>query len=121
MYVRHICCGHMSSDRELRKGSAEILILSLLEERDRHGYELAKLIERRSDGALKFHVASLYPILYRLERRALIQGRWIEKSGERRRRFYRLTAQGARRLATERRSWSSFLSVLAKVARLRQA
>jgi transcriptional regulator len=111
----------MSSDRELRKGSAEMLIMSLLEERDRHGYELAKLIDRRSDGALTFHVASLYPILYRLERRGLIQGRWIEKSGERRRRFYRLTAPGAKRLAAERRSWSSFVSVLTKVARLRQA
>src|SRR4030095_639769 len=103
MYLRHICCGPMSSDRELRKGSAEILILSLLEERDRHGYELAKLIERRSDGALEFPVASLYPILYRLERRALIQGRWIEKSGERRRRFYRLNTQGAERPAGQRR------------------
>src|SRR5438270_7341236 len=111
----------MSTDRELRKGSAETLILALLEERDRHGYELAKLIDRRSDGALKFHVASLYPILYRLERRGLIQGRWIEKSGERRRRFYRLTADGERTLASQRRSWKTFLSALTRVARLRQA
>src|SRR5436190_22957485 len=100
----------MSTDRELRKGSAEMLIMSLLEERARHGYDLAKLIERRSDGRLKFHVASLYPILYRLERRGLIQGRWVEKSGERRRRFYRLTAHGGRTLTSQRRSWSHFLS-----------
>src|SRR5689334_3168800 len=98
----------MSAERELRKGSAIILILSLLEERDRHGYELAKLIERRSEGTLKFHVASLYPILYRLERRGLIQGRWIEKNGQRRRRFYRLTASGGKTLAAQRRSWSTF-------------
>ena len=110
----------MSSERELRKGSAETLILSLLEERDRHGYELAKLIDRRSGGELKFHVASLYPILYRLERRGLILGRWVEKSGERRRRFYRLTPQGARTLAAQRRSWSSFFTALNRVARLRQ-
>ena len=71
----------MSDDRELRKGSAEVLILALLEQRDRHGYEIAKLIDERSDGALKFHVASLYPTLYRLERRGLIQGRWVEKAG----------------------------------------
>jgi PadR family transcriptional regulator PadR len=111
----------MSDDRDLRKGSAEILILSLLEERDRHGYELAKLIDRRSAGQLRFHVASLYPILYRLERRGLIQGRWIEKSGERRRRFYRLTAQGSKTLAAQRRSWSAFMRALTQIARLRQA
>ena len=77
----------MSTDRELRKGSAETLILALLEERDRHGYEIAKLIDERSDGAITFHVASLYPTLYRLERRGLISGRWVEQSGMRRRRL----------------------------------
>lgn len=111
----------MSDARDARKGSAEVLILSLLQERDRHGYELAKLIDRRSGGELTFHVASLYPILYRLERKGLIQGRWIEKSGERRRRFYRLTAQGEKTLAAQRRSWHSFVSALNRVARLRQA
>src|SRR3979409_2499156 len=100
----------MSHDRELRKGSAEVLLLSLLDERDRHGYELAKLIDSRSEGALKFHVASLYPTLYRLERRGLIVGRWVEKDGERRRRFYRLTAAGRTVLEAERKSWRSFLT-----------
>ena len=111
----------MSHARELRKGSAELLIMSLLDERDRHGYELAQLIEKRSGGELDFHVASLYPILYRLERRGLIQGRWIEKSGERRRRFYRLTAAGAKVLAAERRSWRTFVAALDRVARFREA
>jgi transcriptional regulator len=111
----------MSDARELRKGSAELLILSLLEERDRHGYELAKLIDVRSGGELSFHVASLYPILYRLERKGLIQGRWIEKSGERRRRFYRLTPAGGKTLAAQRRTWHAFLSAIRRVARLRQA
>jgi PadR family transcriptional regulator len=111
----------MSHDRELRKGSAEVLIMSLLDERDRHGYELAKLIESRSGGALRFHVASLYPTLYRLERRGLIQGKWIERSGQRRRRFYRLTAEGHKMLASQRRSWSAFFTALNRVARLRQA
>ena len=110
----------MSDDRELRKGSAELLILSLLEECDRHGYELAKLIDRRSGGELTFHVASL-SILYRLERKGLIQGRWVEKSGERRRRFYRLTAHGEKTLALQRRSWHTFFAALNRVARLRQA
>jgi PadR family transcriptional regulator len=111
----------MSEDRELRKGSAEVLILSLLDERDRHGYEIAKLIGERSGGAITFHVASLYPTLYRLERRGLIQGRWVEKSGQRRRRFYRLTPQGQRTLAAQRRSWNAFFSALNRVARLKHA
>jgi transcriptional regulator len=111
----------MSDDRELRKGSAETVILALLEERDRHGYEIAKLIEQRSDGALKFHVASLYPTLYRLERRGLIQGRWVERSNTRRRRFYRLTPQGQKALDAQRRSWSAFFAALNRVARIRHA
>jgi PadR family transcriptional regulator PadR len=111
----------MSDDRELRKGSAEILILALLDERDRHGYEIARLIDDRSGGAITFHVASLYPTLYRLERRGLIQGRWVEKSGQRRRRFYRLTAEGQKTLAAQRRSWNAFFAALNRVARLRHA
>ena len=111
----------MSSDRELRKGSAETLILALLEERDRHGYEIAKLIGDRSDGAITFHVASLYPTLYRLERRGLILGRWVEQAGMRRRRFYRLTAAGRKTLGAQRRSWSAFFAALNRVAGLGHA
>jgi PadR family transcriptional regulator PadR len=111
----------MSEDRELRKGSAETVILALLEERARHGYEIAKLIEQRSDGALKFHVASLYPTLYRLERRGLIQGRWVERSNTRRRRFYRLTPQGQKTLDAQRRSWKAFFAALNRVARISHA
>jgi DNA-binding PadR family transcriptional regulator len=80
-------------DRELKKGSAELLILSLVEHEPRHGYELSKLIDSRSKGAIRFHVASLYPLLYRLEKRGWIEGRWVEKAGQRRRRYYRLTAE----------------------------
>src|SRR6266513_3113892 len=111
----------MSHDRELRKGSAEVLILALLEDRDRHGYEIAKLIDERSEGAIKFHVASLYPTLYRLERRLLIQGRWVEKAGTRRRRFYRLTGAGQKVLDSERRSWNAFFAALYRVAGIKHA
>src|SRR6516165_4398031 len=72
---------------EWKRGSAEMLILSLIEGRARHGYEISKLIEQRSGGAVRFHVASLYPLLYRLERRGWIQGRWVEKPDQRRRRY----------------------------------
>jgi DNA-binding PadR family transcriptional regulator len=62
-------------DRELKKGSAELVILALVEHRPRHGYEMSQIIEQRSDGAVRFKVASLYPLLYRLEKRGWIAGR----------------------------------------------
>ncbi len=100
----------------MKKGSAELLVLAVIEQRARHGYEIGRLIAERSDGALTFHVASLYPLLYRLEARGLIEGRWVEKPGQRRRRFYRLTAEGRRVLARQRTSWQQFLRALDRVA-----
>jgi PadR family transcriptional regulator PadR len=99
-------------DRELKKGSAELIILSILESRARHGYEIGKLIEERSRGQLKFHVTSLYPLLYRLEERGWLHGRWVEKSGERRRRFYSLTAEGRRVLVRQRTTWRTFVEAM---------
>ena len=99
-------------DRELKKGSAELLILSLLESQPRHGYDLSKLIRARSDGKLTFHIDSLYPLLYRLEERAWIKGMWVEKSGERRRRVYRLTAEGRTVLARQRKTWAAFVEAV---------
>jgi transcriptional regulator len=107
--------------REVRKGSAEMLILAMLEDRARHGYEIGKLIEQRSRGAISFQIASLYPMLYRLEKRGWIDGRWVEKEGVRRRRFYRLTPAGRRVLREQRSSWSEFVAALDRVARLRNA
>ena len=98
--------------RDLQKGSAEMIVLALLEPRARHGYELAKLIESRSENKLQFHVASLYPMLYRLERKGLVEGRWVEKAGERRRRFYKLTPLGRKILASQRRTWREFMAAL---------
>lgn len=102
-------------DRELKKGSSELLILSLLESRARHGYEIAKLIETRSQGDLTFQVASLYPLLYRMEARGWVQGRWVEKEGQRRRRHYRLTAEGRRALAAQRQGWQKFVAAIQRV------
>jgi PadR family transcriptional regulator, regulatory protein PadR len=99
-------------DRELKKGSAELIILSILEPRPRHGYEISKLIESRSNGQLTFHVASLYPLLYRLEERGWLQGRWVEKAGERRRRYYSLTPAGRRVLARQRSTWKAFVEAM---------
>ena len=108
-------------DTQAKKGSAEIVILSLLEERIRHGYEICRLIDERSEGALRFNAASLYPTLYRLEDRGLIRGRWVEKAGQRRRRYYRITPAGRRALAARRRDWREFLRALERVARLSHA
>jgi transcriptional regulator len=106
--------------REVKKGSAELLILALLEDRQRHGYEIGKLIETRSQGAIVFQIASLYPTLYRLEKRGWIDGRWVEKTGQRRRRYYRLTASGRRVLDSQRSFWHEFLDALDRVARIRR-
>ena len=108
-------------DRELKKGSAELLILSLVQHRPRHGYEICKLIEQRSKGALRFNVASLYPLLYRLEKRGWICGRWVEQAGQRRRRFYRLTGAGRKVLPVHRRAWLTFVHAIHRVTTVEHA
>jgi transcriptional regulator len=108
-------------DRELKKGSAELLILSLVEHRARHGYEIGKLIETRSAGRIRFKIASLYPLLYRLEHRGWIQGRWVERQGQRRRRFYRLTAAGRKVLGSHRSTWEGFVSAIRRIVELEHA
>jgi len=108
-------------DRELKKGSAELVILALLEARPRHGYEMSQMIERRSDGDVIFKVASLYPLLYRLERRGWIAGRWVEKEGQRRRRYYRLTPAGRKVLAEQRRGWQRFVAAINRITETQHA
>jgi PadR family transcriptional regulator len=111
-YVAMTAIDRRMLDRELKKGSAELIILSIVEHRARHGYEISRLIESRSAGQLKFHIASLYPLLYRLEERGWLHGRWVEKPGRRRRRFYRLTAEGRRVLASQRHTWKAFVTAM---------
>jgi transcriptional regulator len=108
-------------DKEVKRGSTEMLILALVEDRSRHGYEIAKLIEQRSDGVLQFHVASLYPLLYRMEKRGLIKGTWIQKTGQRRRRFYKLMPEGKKVLNEQRQTWSDFFTALDRVAKINPA
>lgn len=100
---------------ELKKGSAELLILSLVQDQARHGYDIAKLIELRSAGELKFHAASLYPLLYRLEKRGWIEGRWVEKAGTRRRRLYSITKEGRTILAAQQDRWKAFVLAINRV------
>ena len=112
---RFLSVGAMHA-RELKKGSAELLILSLIEARARHGYEIGRLIEQRSEGAITFSAAALYPLLYRLEKRGWIEGRWVEKAGQRRRRYYRLTSLGRRVLGEQRSTWRAFAAAINRIA-----
>jgi PadR family transcriptional regulator len=109
------------ADRELKKGSAELLVLSLVEARARHGYEIGKLIDARSGGALHYNIASLYPLLYRLEKRGWIKGQWVEKTGQRRRRYYRLTPAGRKVLAAQRSGWKNFVLAINRITGLENA
>lgn len=108
-------------DRELKRGSAVLLVLSLLEKQPRHGYDIGRQIEEQSAGAIAFNVASLYPLLYRLEKQGWIAGEWREKPGARKRRYYRLTPEGRRALAGQRGVWQSFVAALDRVAGLKKA
>jgi transcriptional regulator len=100
---------------DMKRGSSEMLILSLLDARPRHGYEIGKLIEARSGGKLTFALPTLYPTLLRLESRGWIKGRWVEKAGERRRCFYRLTPEGRRVLTEQRKTWEAFIEAVRSV------
>jgi transcriptional regulator len=111
----------MAVSREMKKGSTALLILALLEARPRHGYEIGKLIELRSDGRLQFRIASLYPVLCQLEDQGLISGRWVEKDGERRRRYYRLTPQGRKALKEQRAGWEEFTKAVGRIVGMRHA
>ncbi|HWE00173.1 MAG TPA: PadR family transcriptional regulator [Bryobacteraceae bacterium] len=109
------------ADSEWKKGSAELLVLSLLEGRPRHGYDISKLIDLRSAGALRFHVTSLYPLLHRLESEGLVKGRWVEKAGQRRRRYYSLTPQGRKELHSKQKSWRDFVAAISRITGIEHA
>ena len=102
-------------DAELKKGTTPLLILALLEAEARHGYELSKRIESQSNGVVRVHAASLYPLLYRMEKQGWIRGRWVEKAGQRRRRYYQLTARGNDVLRAQRQSWAEFAGAIGRI------
>jgi transcriptional regulator len=111
----------IAPDPEWKKGSAELLVLSLLEDQPRHGYDISKLIQVRSGGALRFHVTSLYPLLHRLELEGVIEGRWVEKAEQRRRRYYHLTPQGRKTLAAKQQSWRDFVGLISRITGIEHA
>jgi DNA-binding PadR family transcriptional regulator len=107
--------------REAKKGTAELVVLAFLEDEPRHGYQLVKLIDERSGGALTFNFASLYATLYKLEERGLVVGRWVERPSQRRRRYYRITARGREVLASQRREWRQFFALVRNLAGISHA
>ena len=109
------------TDSEWKKGSAELLVLSLLEDQPRHGYDISKLIQVRSGGALSFHVTSLYPLLHRLEKQGWIKGLWVEQAGQRRRRYYSLTPRGTSELRSKQQSWKDFVAIISRVTGIEHA
>lgn len=106
---------------EAKRGSAELLILALVEDDSLHGYEIGRQIELRSEGTLTFTLAALYATLYRMEARRWISGRWVEKAGQRRRRHYRITETGKKVLAAQRDDWARLIQVLGQVAGVKYA
>ena len=108
-------------EHSLKKGTAELLVLAQLEDEPRHGYDIATRIEQRSNGAVSINVASVYPILYRLEAQGAISGKWVERAGERRRRFYKLTPAGRKKLTQQREVWSAFMLAVQRAAGLEYA
>src|ERR1700755_860323 len=108
-------------DPEWKKGSAELLLLWLLEDQQRHGYDISKLIQIRSGGALQFHVTSLYPLLHRLEKQGLVEGLWVEKADQRRRRYYSLTPAGRKMLRSKQKSWKDFVAIISRITGIEHA
>jgi transcriptional regulator len=108
-------------DPNIKRGSAELALLEVLATGPLHGYEIAKQIERQTRGVLHFDVASLYPLLYRLERRGWVSGAWKAAPNRRQRRYYRLTAVGKRQLAPLREQWRLFFQALNRLAKVSHA
>lgn len=100
----------------IKRGSAELAILAVLESEPLHGYEIARRIERQSGGVLHFTLASLYPLLYRMEKRGWVRGDWQTLPSGRERRCYELTVKGKKQLAPMREEWGLFFGALRKLA-----
>jgi DNA-binding PadR family transcriptional regulator len=100
----------------IKRGTAELAILSVLENDALHGYEIARRIEQQTKGSLRFTLAALYPMLYRLETQKLIRGAWEISANGRRRRCYHLTPAGKKKLVPLRSEWSELFAALHRLA-----
>jgi PadR family transcriptional regulator PadR len=105
----------------IKRGTAELAVLSVLEGGEIHGYEMARRIEQQTKGALRFTLASLYPMLYRMEHRGWIRGAWETSSNGRRKRCYRLTPAGRKKLSPLRREWAELFRALQRLTKVAHA
>lgn len=105
----------------IKRGTAELAILSVLESEALHGYEIARRIEGQTKGSLRFTLAALYPMLYRMEQRGWIRGTWETSGNHRRRRCYRLTSAGTKKLSPLRREWSELFHALRRLTKVSHA
>ncbi len=101
---------------KIARGSAELAILALLDEQPLYGFEISRRIDERTQGALRFTLASLYPMLYGLEKRKWIAGKWQSNEAGRDRRYYSLTPAGKKQLAPLRQEWRGFFQALDQLA-----
>jgi len=102
----------------VKRGTAELAILSVLESGALHGYEIARRIEQQTQGKLRFTLASLYPLLYRMEKQGWVRGEWQIGDTGRRRRRYRLTSSGKKKVAPLRAEWSELFRALRQLAKV---
>ena len=105
----------------IKRGTAELAVLSVLEGGAMHGYEMARRIERQTKGVLQFTLAALYPMLYRMEQRGWIRGTWETSSNGRRKRCYRLTPAGRKKLSPLRREWAELFRALQQLTKVADA
>lgn len=104
----------MRIDRELLKGSTDLLILSVLENENMYGYQMIKEIKIKSEDLFEFQEGTLYPILHKLEEKRFIMSYWDEVSGKKRK-YYTITTEGKKHLKSKKEQWKTFSTKVNKV------
>jgi PadR family transcriptional regulator PadR len=102
----------MELKRELIRGAGPVAVLQLLHRREMYGYELAEALSRRTDNVLAVGQSTLYPLLYSLEAKRLVESRWVELPTGRKRRYYRITDKGVAALETQRAQWQELFQAM---------
>jgi PadR family transcriptional regulator len=104
-----------STDRELKRGTLELVLLKLVSERQMYGYELVSSLEQRGGESFQLKEGTLYPVLYRLEKGGFIEARWATLERGVPRKYYRLTGAGAKELDKLTREWNEFSASVSRL------
>ena len=105
----------MRIDRELMRGAGPVAVLKLLSRGEMYGYELVQALSAQSDGVLGMQQSTLYPMLYNLEAKGLIEADWRDTTTGRRRKYYTLTTKGQERLAADTRQWHALVDAMTNI------